>query len=1381
MARIQWARPAQLNWAFDNVGGAPLQEAVAGSWSNAMARVGEDGTVAIAAPNPGGGQVYYLRGVWRAETAFPWAGFWADPLSGDLTNYYQGGSFTNQGPATIVTLGTPLPPGTEVQLYYIYLTGEKSAKYEALNTYPCIRRAYRGPGDYTYDFPVDRLLDLMVVLHFAGQARGRDYGPMLKFLWEAFRPREESRTPPLVHDSFERSQWDRGPHLMYRGATAGNEVFEVFRCEPDTEAEGRVLHLKLALPGACDTAWFGYGLDWSLAESPFAEMDRVQFKLRGQAASRRVHNLTKVGSGSAAVMLLGDWTAQEKRFFVVEAEATGDVGQATVRWSQDGGATWQATGLTTGGRQHPLDLTGGLQICWEGGASPHLAAGDKWTFWAGDPAEHPRRLLVSLNDSQAQDSDPWGPAHTYVHALPDRFDTFTDFEVHFSQYWRTDNVIDDGDRVRAAWGAWVAAPSGDASQITVGDQEETLAFGGDTFYTQRRVTWNLTPYATAFGVWVGLDPGRCDSTGRSQVNFLFKPVLSLANTLTIRVKVKDARGSYFYRDVMVQVNAWQRVAVDLAEMLLESGSLPLTHPLQAVDLGLPGSPPLNGAFYVTDLKFDEHQTFSGAHRLRLLEFKVESQGLDEHEWWLDDLSLNLEAQDPYPFAPRLAISLTPYGQNPWRGPTPVHYAQPLAPWLAGALDLAQNYLNLHRDAQDEFQRRYGGLKGPIVPVHTRNDVENIALCGEENFSRFCWWPRYRDYGLLAGAWHFNGGLTDASGRGHDLSLSNPAYTEGICQPGHTALVFDGTAPASCPGAAFQLGAGNFTLEAVASFSQVLPDLAEVLLNLYAPGQHSWALHRQGTRLALTYSTDGASDCLLTSQDQAITAGGTFYHLVVTRSGGTLAFYVNGQPAGTADIGGAALFAGATDLRLGRTGGGGPAPLVGAVDYAAVHLRAVGAQEAADRWRIIQGQLNGSAYPEVGSSLGQFWAFQRLAQYYFFTNDPAAREILENWLTWIDAFAAADGPGWRLPQQFSQYGFTYGGYDPGAAAAAALGCLYIYFRGGHELADRWARRILDDLRENRLDPELGGYRSDYHYAWLNALVLQAFGLAVNGVRGQAYVFAATEADRDHFEAVTAWLFRRSGDSKPNLLNADLIPFSYHEAADVWDYTPHYLTLSQMGTLEGVVMMLAAALEYGQARGDWAWFERLLAFVLLDQLVVLGPSQIRSLTLAYDQAGVKNLVRVRYADYDQDPGKYIEVRDEAALAAGGEAAADLDCRYGAPVVVENPETARLLATRLLARLGAPYEIAEVETWLEGARLELGDTVALNSDFHGLAQAEFTLSGKEVDLGKPGVRLSLHRPLDLAWSWAVDAPGTAFDAYGIDQNSPCDPHWASRARAG
>jgi hypothetical protein len=1269
-----------------------------------------------------------------------------------------------------------------VQLYYIYLTGEVSTKYEPLNNYPCIRRAYRSRDDYTYDFAVDRVLDLMCLLHFAGREQGRDYLPMIRFLWDAFYPREESRTAPLVQDSFERQLWDRGAHLMYRGSTQGPEAFQVFQTEQPAGVSGRVLHVRALLPTTGDAAWFGYGLTWSLEQGPFADLDRVMFSLLGEAETSRVHNLAKFGSGSATLVLLGDYVGQKRRF-VVQIETTGEVGQATCRWSGDGGLTWEAGGLITGDADHPLALEGGLEVYWESGAGTDLLAGDYWSFWAGDPEVHPRRLLVILNDSAQEDPDPWGPEHTMVHALPDRYAEFTQFEVPFSQFWRRDNLIDDGDRVRTMWGAWYSASQPDDSDITICDREETEVLLGDTFYTQRQITWDLSPYATAFGVWAGIDPNRCDSTGRTTLNFLLKPVVSGTNTLGLRVKVKDARGSYFYQDRTVQVNAWQRVTVNLAQMQLESGSPPLTHPLQAVDLGIPGAPPSNGVFYVTDLKFDEHLTFAGATRLRLLEFKLEQQGLPHHEWWLDEVGLNLDAADPYPYAPRLAISLTPYGQNPWRGPTPVHYAQPLAPYLAGALNLSQNYLNLHRDAQEEFHRRYGGVKGPLVPVHTRNDVENIALCGEENFGKFCWWTRYRDYGKVTGFWPFNGDLGDASGRGHTLIFNgggDPDYGAGLCQPGATAVNLDGShylSHADHPD--LNMDAGDFTLEVL--FKCGAQAAMTLLAKLAASRGYSLGLTSEG-KITATVG-DGTHTATVTGTTNL---SDSQYHLATlsftANQAAGMKLYVDGvqegDSQGTTSLGDISQ---AAALTVGADSAGGN-PTTGAVDLVRLHKgRALGAPEIDGVWDIIRGQLNGSAYPEVGSALGQYWAFQRLAEYFFVSHDAAAWEILQNWLTWMDAYGSAVGDGWEFPAYFSELGYNYGPYDPGAAAALTLGCLYIYLRNGDPRAATWARRILDDLRENRGDPDLGGYKSDYHHAWLNALVLRAFGLAVNGRSGQAYPFAATPQDGDHFEALTAWLFAHSGDVKPNILNADLIPFSYAEAADLWDYAPHYLMLRQMGSLEGVVSMAAAALEYARAREDWTWFERLLRFILLDNLVRLSGSQLRTLSATYDQSTLKNLVRVRYADYDRDNLKYAEARDQEAMDAWGEEALDLDCRYGSPVVLENPDLAGLLATRLLKRLGGQWELAEVETWLEGVRLELGDTVAVSSDFHGLKDAQFTVMGKDVDLGRRCVRLDLSRPLNCAWAWAVDQEGGDYDNYTIDQDSPYDSNWNSRAYAG
>ena len=247
--------------------------------------------------------------------------------------------------------------------------------------------------------------------------------------------------------------------------------------------------------------------------------------------------------------------------------------------------------------------------------------------------------------------------------------------------------------------------------------------------------------------------------------------------------------------------------------------------------------------------------------------------------------------------PRLAISLNAYGRNSWRGPTLVHYSHPLAPFLADRSDIKTTELQFHTDAQNEFHSRYGGQIGPIMPVHTRNDIENIALCGAANFNKFCWWPDY---------------------------------------------------------------------------------------------------------------------------------------------------------------------------------------------------------------------------PETRHALGQFWAFYRLAEYYFASSDAGAWTILDNWLTWFNTYVVADGSGWKFPIWFGDEhpgGFIYDtdNYDPGAAASIVVGCLYIYMRNGDARALGLAQKILADLRLNRASGEYGGYlyKSDYHYAWMNALVAHAFGLAVVGRTGAAYTYPFTD--------------------------------------------------------------------------------------------------------------------------------------------------------------------------------------------------------------------------------------------------------------------------------
>lgn len=374
----------------------------------------------------------------------------------------------------------------------------------------------------------------------------------------------------------------------------------------------------------------------------------------------------------------------------------------------------------------------------------------------------------------------------------------------------------------------------------------------------------------------------------------------------------------------------------------------------------------------------------------------------------------------------------------------------------------------------------------------------------------------------------------------------------------------------------------------------------------------------------------------------------------------------------------------------------------------------------------------------------------------------------------------EGQPYDLPVWFSEYGFKYGGsYDPGAAAAAAIGLIYIYLRNGNATALLLARRILSDLRANRASGEYGGYvyKSDYHYAWLNALVAHAFGLAVTGRSGQVYQFPATPADIDYFESILGRFFSLSGDSKPNLLNADTIPFTIIEDADVWDYVPNYLMIRQMGSLEGLTLMLFVALDWAKRSGSWVWFDKLLKFILIENLAVLAASSVKSITTAYEIRDLKNLVRVRYGDYDRDNSKYAESKDQPLIDELGELPGDIDLQYGSPVITEDPQLAALLAERKLARLSAPRELADLETWLEGARLELGDPVAVTSNFHAFDQEEFRVYAKNLSLDQRRVKLRLWRPIAYPAAWAVDDVGTDYDCYAIDQAGPGDPNWSYR----
>ncbi|MGB8993639.1 MAG: hypothetical protein WCD80_16395 [Desulfobaccales bacterium] len=104
-----------------------------------------------------------------------------------------------------------------------------------------------------------------------------------------------------------------------------------------------------------------------------------------QVIPASVGEISRTGSGSAALKLLGTYRGDYLQDYLLEAESSGEVGSATFRWSLDQGRSWQKAGLVAAGADKPVGLDEGLAVYWESGAGSDLVAGDRWTFTAWPP------------------------------------------------------------------------------------------------------------------------------------------------------------------------------------------------------------------------------------------------------------------------------------------------------------------------------------------------------------------------------------------------------------------------------------------------------------------------------------------------------------------------------------------------------------------------------------------------------------------------------------------------------------------------------------------------------------------------------------------------------------------------------------------------------------------------------------------------------------------------------------------------------------------------------------------------------------------------------------------------------------------------------------
>jgi hypothetical protein len=105
----------------------------------------------------------------------------------------------------------------------------------------------------------------------------------------------------------------------------------------------------------------------------------------------------KEGAGAASAILGGTYSGTNNLDYYIEIQTTGEIGVATFRWSQDGGATFVASGVATSAS--PVSLNNGVTVQWTSGAGNDVVAADTWRF-KGYLPYHRRNVLDRDRDTE---------------------------------------------------------------------------------------------------------------------------------------------------------------------------------------------------------------------------------------------------------------------------------------------------------------------------------------------------------------------------------------------------------------------------------------------------------------------------------------------------------------------------------------------------------------------------------------------------------------------------------------------------------------------------------------------------------------------------------------------------------------------------------------------------------------------------------------------------------------------------------------------------------------------------------------------------------------------------------------------------------------------
>jgi hypothetical protein len=192
----------------------------------------------------------------------------------------------------------------------------------------------------------------------------------------------------------------------------------------------------------------------------------------------------KEGTGSASMTPSGNYTGAVDLEYVIQIDGlgSGEIGSSTFKWSDDGGATWDATTVATASTD--ISLNNGVLIKWTTGMGADFVLGDKWYF-KGINLYNPGKMLDFDRDSRYRSLDATGAKTItitfasqkptaliiYDHNLPvGSTITLTGADGAKTVTWAADKIlhyIDAADSASTTWVLTTTASGG--SYIEIGE------------------------------------------------------------------------------------------------------------------------------------------------------------------------------------------------------------------------------------------------------------------------------------------------------------------------------------------------------------------------------------------------------------------------------------------------------------------------------------------------------------------------------------------------------------------------------------------------------------------------------------------------------------------------------------------------------------------------------------------------------------------------------------------------------------------------------------------------------------------------------------------------------------------------------------------------